>query len=203
MPLPLRPHSRLHAAEVRIAWHGDSRHGIQRMAQAGGTTVPHHHLSALATVLRDGGDPAMRAPHLRVSCGQGLGSFRTKPGRHCTSDPGQRRHHRSIRWPLPLARLVSHGAPQGASLLATDLKLLGQDAQPGPQETTMGLSGFGGARGHGQSPRLSARQHLCGLDAAEAMRLEHMLHLLRAQQHGVGGGGGQIEQVPPPGRIGR
>ena len=29
------------------------------------------------------------------------------------------------------------------------------------------------------------------------MRLEHMLHLLRAQQHGVGGGGGQIEQGRP------
>jgi hypothetical protein len=35
------------------------------------------------------------------------------------------------------------------------------------------------------------------------MRLEHPLHLLLAQQHGVGGGGGQSDQVPQPGLIGR
>ena len=34
------------------------------------------------------------------------------------------------------------------------------------------------------------------------MRLEHPLHLLRAQQRGVGRGGGQIEEVPQPGLIG-
>ena len=67
----------------------------------------------------------------------------------------------------------------------------------------MGLRGFRGARGHGQRWCLSARQHLCGRDTAEAMRLEHPLHLLRAQQRGVGRGGGQIEEVPQPRRIGR
>ena len=154
MPLPLRPQSRLHAAEVRIALHSDARHVIQRMAQARVTPVPHHHLSALATVLRDGGDPAMRAQHLIVSFGQGLGGFRKKPGRNFTSDPGQRLHNRYIRWTLTLARLVSHGAQQGAYLLATGLKLLGQDSQTGQQETTMGLSGFCGARGNWQSLRL-------------------------------------------------
>jgi hypothetical protein len=82
MPLPLRPQSRIHAAEVRIALHGDSCPVIQCMAQAGVTTVPHHHLSALTTLLRDGGNPAMRAQHLIVPFGQGLGGFRKKPGRN-------------------------------------------------------------------------------------------------------------------------
>ena len=35
------------------------------------------------------------------------------------------------------------------------------------------------------------------------MRLEHPLHLRRAQQRGVGRGGGQIEEVPQTRRIGR
>ena len=51
MPLSLRSQRRIHAAEVRIALHGDARHVIQRMAQAGVTPVSHHHLSALATLL--------------------------------------------------------------------------------------------------------------------------------------------------------
>jgi len=35
------------------------------------------------------------------------------------------------------------------------------------------------------------------------MRLEHPLHLLLTQQRGVGGAGGQIDEVPQPGLIGR
>ena len=34
-----------------------------------------------------------------------------------------------------------------------------------------------------------------------AMCLEHPLHVLRTQQYGVGGGGGQIDEVPQPGLI--
>src|SRR5215217_521148 len=86
MPLPLRPQSCIHAAEMRLALHGDSRHVIPRMAQAGVTPAPHYHLSALATLLRDGCDPAMRAQHLIVSCGQGLGGFRKEPGCNFPSD---------------------------------------------------------------------------------------------------------------------
>ena|SRR5438094_54813 len=108
MPLPLRPQCRIHAAKMSIALHGDSRHVIQCMAQAGITTAPHYHLSALATLLRDGGDPAMRAQHLIVSFGQGLGGFRKEPGGNFPSDPRQRLYNRHIRWTLTLARLVSH-----------------------------------------------------------------------------------------------
>ncbi len=128
MPLSLRPQRRLHAVEVSVAWHGNSGHVIQRMAQARVTTAPHHHHSAFATVLRDGGDPARRAQHLRVSFGQGLRRFRTEPGRHCTSDPRQRQHHRHVRWTLTVTRFLSQGVPQGADLLATGLQLLGQHA---------------------------------------------------------------------------
>jgi hypothetical protein len=66
---------------MRIALQGGARHVIKRMAQAGCTTAPHHHLSALATVPRDGGDPAMCAHRLLGSFGQGLGCFRKEPGR--------------------------------------------------------------------------------------------------------------------------
>ena len=66
----------------------------------------------------------------------------------------------------------------------------------------MGLSGFGGARGNGQSWYLSARQHFLGLDAPHAMRLEHPRHVLLTPQRGVGRGRGSIDQLPQPGRIG-
>ena len=89
MPLSLRPQRRIDAVEVSIALHGDSGHVIQRMAQAGVTTAPYHHQSAFATVLRDWGDPAMRAQHLIVSFGQGLRRFRKEPGRNFPSDPAQ------------------------------------------------------------------------------------------------------------------
>ena len=128
MPLSLRSQRRLHAAAVRIALHGDARHVIQRMAQARVTPVPHHYLSTLATLLCDGSDPTMRAQHLRVSFGQGLRRFRKEPGRHFTSDPRQRPHNRHIRWPLTVTRFLSQGVEQGADLLATGLKLLGQHA---------------------------------------------------------------------------
>jgi hypothetical protein len=97
---------------------------------------------------------------------------------------------------LPRARLVSQSAPQGAYRLATGLQWLGQDAQTGQQDPTMGLRGFWGARGNGPRRRLEAGQPLRSLEAAEAMRLAPPLHLLRAQPPGVGGGGGQMEQVP-------
>ena len=90
MALPLRPQRRIHAAEVSIVLHGDARHVIQRMAHTGVTPVPHHYQSALATLLRDGGDPAMCAQHLIVSLSQGLGRFRKEPGRNFSSDPRQR-----------------------------------------------------------------------------------------------------------------
>jgi hypothetical protein len=136
----------------------------------------------------------VRAQPLIVSLGQGLGRFGKEPGRHFASDPRPRLHNGHIRGTLPLARLVSHSAQQGVYLWATGLQLLGHAAQTGQQEPTGGLSGFGGARGHGQRRRLSARQPRWGLEAADAMPLEHPLHLLFAQQHGVGGGGGQMEQ---------
>ena len=128
MPLSLRPQRRLHAVEVSVAWHGDSGHVIQRMAQARVTTAPHHHHSAFATLLRDWGDPAMRAQHLIVSFGQGLRRLRKEPGRNFPSDPRQRQHNRHIRWTLTVTRFLSQGVQQGADLLATGLKLLGQHA---------------------------------------------------------------------------
>ena len=66
----------------------------------------------------------------------------------------------------------------------------------------MGLSGFCGARGNGQSSCLSARQHLFGRDPAETMRLEHPLHRLFTQERDVRGGGRHIDEVPQPWRIG-
>jgi hypothetical protein len=126
MPLSLRPQCRIHAVAVRVALHGDSGHVIQRMAQAGVPTAPHHHHAAFATVLRDWGDPAMRAQPLLVSFGQGLRRFRKEPGRHFPSDPRQRQHNRHIRWPLTVTRFLSQGVQQGADLLATGLQLLGQ-----------------------------------------------------------------------------
>ena len=125
MPLPLRPQRRIHTAEVRITLHRDARHVLQRMAQARVTPVPHHHLSTLTTLLRDGGDPTMRTQHLIVAFGQGLGGFRKEPGRNFSSDSRQRQHNRYVRRTLTLARLLSQGAQQSADLLATSLKLLG------------------------------------------------------------------------------
>jgi hypothetical protein len=61
MALPLRPQRCIYAAEVRIALHGDARHVIQRMAQAGIAPASHHHQAALAALLRDGDKSAMRA----------------------------------------------------------------------------------------------------------------------------------------------
>jgi hypothetical protein len=110
MALSLGSQRGIHASEVRIALHGDSRHVIKGMAQTGITTVSHHHHATLATLLCDGGDPAMRAQHLIVSFGQGLTSFGKEPGGNFTSDPRQRQHNRDIRWPLTLARGLSQSA---------------------------------------------------------------------------------------------
>ena len=128
MPLSLRPQRRIYAVEVRIALHGDSGHVIQCMAQAGVTTAPYHHQSSFATLLRDWGDPAMRAQHLIVSFGYGLRRFRKEPGGDFTSDPRQRQHKRHIRWTLTVTRFRSQGVQQGTDLLATGLQLLGQHA---------------------------------------------------------------------------
>jgi hypothetical protein len=92
----------------------------------------------------------MRAHHLIVPFGQSLGSFGKQPGRDLATNPGEGLHNRDIRGALTLARLLSQGVQQGADPLATGLQLLGQDAQTGQQEPTMGLSGFGRPRGHGQ-----------------------------------------------------
>jgi len=110
MALSLRPQSRIHAVAVRVALQRDSRHMIQRMAQAGVTPAAHHHLSTFATLLRDRSDPAVRAQHLLVSLGQGLGRFGKEPGGHFTSNPRERPHNRDIRWSLTLARCLSQSA---------------------------------------------------------------------------------------------
>jgi hypothetical protein len=135
---------------VRIALHGDPCHVIQRMPQAWITPAPHHDLTAFATLSRHWCDPAMRAPHVRVPLGYGLGGFGKQPSRDLATDPGEGLHHRDIRGPCPLARLLRQGVQQRADLLATGLQLLGQNAQTGQQEPTMGLRGFGGPRGNGQ-----------------------------------------------------
>jgi hypothetical protein len=96
----------------------------------------------------------MRAQHLIIALGQGLVRFGKEPGRHLTSDSRQRQHHRSIRWLLTFAGRLSQGAQHGTDLLATGLKWIDQHPQTQQQEPTMGLSGFGGTRGNGQSWRL-------------------------------------------------
>jgi hypothetical protein len=110
MALSLRPQSRIHAVAVSVALQRDSRHMIQRMAQAGVTPASHHHHATFATLLRDRSDPAVRAQHLIVSLGQGLGRFGKEPGSNFTSNPRERQHNRDIRWSLPLARCLSQSA---------------------------------------------------------------------------------------------
>ena len=87
MPLAFGPQSLIHAAEIGITLRGDSRHVIQGMAQARVTTAPHHDLSALATLLGDRGDSALRAQHLLIPFGQGLGGFGKQPGGDLATDP--------------------------------------------------------------------------------------------------------------------
>jgi hypothetical protein len=96
MPLSFGPKRCLHVAEVCITLHGHSRHVIESLTSPRITTAPHHHHSALATLLRDRGHPAMRASHLIVALGQGLASFCKEPGRNVTSDSRQRQHHGHI-----------------------------------------------------------------------------------------------------------
>src|SRR5262245_30489496 len=66
MPLSFGPQSLIHLAEVRITLHGDARHVIKSLPQAGITPAPHHHLTAFAALSRNGGHPTMRAQHLKV-----------------------------------------------------------------------------------------------------------------------------------------
>jgi hypothetical protein len=81
MTVSLCPQRRIHAIKVGIALPRDSRHVIKRMAQTGITPTSHHHHSAFATLLCDGGDPTVRAQQLIVSFGQGLALLpqRAKP----------------------------------------------------------------------------------------------------------------------------
>ena len=148
MALPLRSPCRIHAAEVRVALHSHPRHMLQGRAQAGVPPAPHHHLAALATLLGDGGDPTMRTPHLRVPFSQGLGRFRKEPGRPFTPDSRQRQPHRHLRCPPPCTRRLSQRVQEGAPLVVTGLQWRGPYPQARQQELTMGLSGFGRARGH-------------------------------------------------------
>src|SRR5215471_9908412 len=67
----------------------------------------------------------------------------------------------------------------------------------------MDLRGFGGTTGNGQGWCLQTRQHLLGLHAPNAIRLEYPAHLLLAQQGGLGWGGGEGEQVPQPWLVSR
>src|SRR5215468_5129252 len=129
MPMSFGAQSRVHLAEVRSALHGDPCPVIQRMPQAWMTPAPYHYLTAFAPLSRHWCAPAMRAQHLRGPLGQGLGGFGKQPGRNLATDPGEGRHHRDLREPCPLARLLSQGVQQRADLWATGLPWLGQDAQ--------------------------------------------------------------------------
>jgi len=75
MSLAFGPQSLIHAAEMKITLRGHPCHVIEGMAQAGVTPAPHHHLSTFATLLRDRGNPALRAQDLIVPFSQGLGGF--------------------------------------------------------------------------------------------------------------------------------
>ena len=101
MPMSFGAQSRIHLAEVRIALHGDPCHVIQRMPQTWITPAPHHDLTAFATLSRHWCDPAMRAQHLQVPLGQGLGGFGKQPGRDLATDSGEGLHNRDIRGPCP------------------------------------------------------------------------------------------------------
>src|SRR5215831_12824502 len=54
-----------------------------------------------------------------------------------------------------------------------------------------------------REPHLQARQHILACDPADAMRLEHPLHMFLAQERCVSWGRDEIDQVPQPGFIGR
>src|SRR5215468_94535 len=98
MALSFSPQSCIHLAKMCAALHGYAGHVIQCMAQAGVTTATHHHLSALATLLRDGSDPTMRTQDLIVPFGQRLGGFGKQPSSDLATDPGQGLHNRDIGW---------------------------------------------------------------------------------------------------------
>jgi hypothetical protein len=119
------------------------------MAQARVTTAPHHDLSALATLLGDRGDPALRAQPLRIPFGQGLGGFGKQPGGDLATDPREGLHNRHIGWPPRLVRFLSQSLQQCLALLGATPQLLGQHAETGEQERTMDLRGFCGSRGNG------------------------------------------------------
>jgi hypothetical protein len=129
VPLALGSQSLIHDTEMAITLRGDSRHMIQRMAQARVTTAPHHDLSALATLLGDRGDPTLRAQDLIIPFTQSLGGFGKQPGGDLATDPGQGLHHRHIGWPPSLVRFLSQGGQDGLNLLGTTAQLLSEYPQ--------------------------------------------------------------------------
>jgi hypothetical protein len=149
VPRAFGPQSRLHAAAMGLTLRGDSRQVRQGMAPARVTPAPPHDLSALATVLGARGDPALRAPHLSIPCGQGLGGFGTPPGGDLATDPREGLHHRHSGWPPRLVRCLSPRLQQRLALLGATPQVLGQYAATGSQERTMGRRGCGSARGNG------------------------------------------------------
>jgi hypothetical protein len=128
MPMSFGLQSRIHLAAVRLTWHGDARHVIQRMPSPRIPPTPHHDLTAFAPLSRHRRPRAMRAHPLRVPFGQRLGGCGKHPGRDLTTDPGEGLHHCDLRGTLTLARLLSPGVQQGADPLAPGLQLLSQDA---------------------------------------------------------------------------
>src|SRR5215831_13976506 len=96
MPLAFGPQRFIHTAEMELTWRGHACHVIEGMTQAWMTPAPHHHLSALATLLRDRGNPALRAQDLLVPFSHGLGGFGKPPSRDLATDPRPGLHHRHI-----------------------------------------------------------------------------------------------------------
>src|SRR4029453_9749982 len=99
MPLAFGSQRFIHPAEMGITLRSNARHVIEGMAQAWVTTAPHQNLSALATLLRDRGNSALRAQDLIVPFRHGLGGFGKQPSRDLATGPRQGLHNRHIGWP--------------------------------------------------------------------------------------------------------
>src|SRR5262249_35975643 len=129
VPLALGSQSLIHTAEMAITLRGDSRHMIKSMAQARVTPAPHHDLSALATLLGDRGDSALRAQDLIIPFAQSLGGFGKQPDGDPASAPGQGLHNRHVGWPPSLVWFLSQGGQDGLNLLGTTAQLLSEYPQ--------------------------------------------------------------------------
>src|SRR5215467_8073298 len=140
MPLAFGPQSLIHATEIGITLRGDSRHVIKGMTQARVTPARHHDLSALATLLGDRGDSALRAQDLIIPFAQSLGGFGKQPGGDLATDPGQGLHNRHVGWPPSLVWFLSQGGQDGLNLLGTTAQLLSEYPQTREQERTTDLS---------------------------------------------------------------